>query len=141
MTTALLAWMDNYQSEIAALGSLSAILLLLTLVATPWLVSLLPTDYFRTTKRHTVLSGWIAMTWSAVRNVVGAVFMVLGIVMLVLPGPGVVCFIMGLSLCEFPGKQRFLRTLISRHPSILSSLNWIRAKSGKDAFLPPDDAP
>ena len=141
MTTALLAWLDTYQTELAAVGSASALLLVLTILATPWLVSLLPVDFFRSSKRHTILTGWIAMTWSLVRNIAGSVFMLLGIIMLVLPGPGVVCFITGLSLCEFPGKQRFLRSLINRHPGILTSLNWIRTKSGKEQLLPPEEAP
>lgn len=141
MTTALLAWLDTYQTELAALGSVSALMLLVTILATPWLVSLLPIDFFRSSKRHTILSGWIAVAWSLVRNIAGSVFMVLGIAMLILPGPGIVCFILGLSLCEFPGKQRFLRALISRHPSILTSINWFREKSGKEQLLPPEDTP
>jgi len=139
--TALLTWLDTYQTQLAMLGTLSVLLLLVTILATPLLVSLLPVDYFRSTKRHPILPGWKGVVWSLVRNVLGVVFMILGIVMLVLPGPGVVCFIMGLSLCEFPGKQRFLRDLINRYPSILSSLNWVRQKSGKDTLLAPRDSP
>ena len=138
---ALLAWLDSYQTEIATLGTISALLLLATILATPWLVSLLPINYFRSSDRHPVLPGWTGVSWSFIRNIAGAAFMVLGIAMLVLPGPGIVCFIMGLSLCEFPGKQRFLRALIARHPGILTSLNWIREKSGKEHFLPPTDSP
>jgi len=138
--TALLAWLDTYQNELAALGTISVLLLLVTILATPWLVSLLPINYFRSSDRHPVLPGWIGVAWSITRNTAGVVFMVLGIAMLVLPGPGIVCFIMGLSLCEFPGKQRFLRALIARYPRILTSLNWIRAKSGKEELLPPTDS-
>ncbi len=139
--TALLAWLDTYQTELATLGMISALLFIVTILATPWLVSLLPINYFRSSARHPVLPGWTGVAWSIVRNIAGLVFVVLGIAMLVLPGPGIVCFIMGLSLCEFPGKQRFLRALIARYPSILASLNWIRAKSGKEQLLPPTDSP
>lgn len=135
--TALQAWLNTYQTELAMLGTISVLLLLVTVLATPYLVSLLPVDYFRSTKRHPVLPGWTGVAWSIARNIIGAMFMVLGIAMLVLPGPGVVCFIMGLSLCEFPGKRRFLRTLIAHYPRILTSLNWLRAKSGKEQLLPP----
>lgn len=138
---ALLAWLNSYQTELAALGTVSALMLLFTILATPWLVSLLPINYFRTGNRHPVLSGWTGVALSITRNIVGATFMLLGIVMFVLPGPGLVIFIMGLYLCEFPGKQRFLRALITRYPSILTSLNWIRAKSGKEQLLPPTDSP
>ncbi len=139
MTTALFHWLDTYRTEITALGSVSVILLLLTILATPWLVSLLPVDFFRNYKRHAVLTGWLAIAWSVLRNIAGVVFMALGLIMLILPGPGIVCFILGLSLCEFPGKQRFLRHLIARYPSILTSLNWLRRKSGKEHLLPPED--
>ena len=139
--TALLAWLDTYQTELATLGTVSVIMLVVTLLATPYLVSLLPTNYFRSTERHPVLPGWTGVAWSIARNIAGAVFMVLGIAMLVLPGPGVVCFIIGLSLCEFPGKQRFLRALINSNPGILTSINWLREKSGKEPLLPPNDSP
>jgi hypothetical protein len=139
MTTAQFQWLDTYQSEIAAVGSVSLVLLLITLLATPWLISLLPVDYFRETKRPSQTSGVLAITLATLRNILGALFMVVGIIMLLLPGPGLVCFIMGLSLCEFPGKQSFLRNLITRFPSILNSLNWFRRKSGKERLLPPED--
>jgi len=56
--TALLAWLNTYQTQLATLGTLSVILLLVTILATPFLVSLLPVDYFRSTQRHRVLPGW-----------------------------------------------------------------------------------
>lgn len=114
-------------------------MLLVTLLATPWLISLLPVDYFRESKSQRPSGGLLAYIWAALRNLVGAFFMVVGIIMLVLPGPGLVSFIMGLSICEFPGKHRFLRNLIKRFPGILKSLNWFRHQSGKEHLLPPEE--
>ncbi len=139
MTSIQFQWLETYRSEITAVGSVSVGLLLLTVLATPWLISLLPVDYFRESKSQGPTGGLLSITWAVLRNLLGAFFMVAGIIMLVLPGPGLVSFIMGLSICEFPGKHRFMCNLVTRYPGILKSLNWFRRKSGKEHLLPPEE--
>ena len=54
---------------------------------------------------------------------------VLGIVMTLplVPGPGIVFLLLGVSLVDVPGKRRFQRYLISR-PMVLKSVNKLRAR-------------
>lgn len=53
------------------------------------------------------------------------------------PGPGLVVLLMGISLAEFPGKQRLLLNIATR-PSVLRSLNWMRTRHGKPPFDYPE---
>jgi hypothetical protein len=78
---------------------------------------------------------WL-MRWTLlfVKNLVGVVVFVMGVVMLVTPGPGLVFILLGLSLLDFPGKRALERRLVQR-PSVMKFLNDLRANFGKPAFL------
>lgn len=67
------------------------------------------------------------------KNVLGAIFLTLGVGMLVLPGQGLLTILIGLSLVDFPGKYRLERYLVTRSP-VLRSLNWLRRRTGKPPF-------
>jgi hypothetical protein len=66
--------------------------------------------------------------------IIGVFLLVCGIVMLVLPGQGLITMLIGLSLIPFPGKHKLEQNLLGRK-SVRSSLNWIRAKANKDPFI------
>jgi hypothetical protein len=97
----------------------------------------LPSDYFlhrrRTPpvpKRHL----GVVMLMVIGKNTLGFVFVAAGIAMLVLPGQGLLTIMIGLMLANFPGKYRLERWTISQ-PSVLRSMNWIRAKAHKAPLL------
>ena len=50
--------------------------------------------------------------------------------MLVLPGQGLLTILLGVTLLDFPGKFRMQKWVISRK-GVLDSINWIRAKAHK----------
>ena len=62
-------------------------------------------------------------------------------VMLVVPGQGLLTILIGVMLTDFPGKYALERRLISQ-PSIFNAINWIRDKAGKEPLKRPgaDDA-
>jgi hypothetical protein len=62
------------------------------------------------------------------KNALGVVLLLGGIVMLFLPGQGLLTMFLGIVLMDFPGKFRLERYLISRGP-VLKSINWIRRKA------------
>jgi hypothetical protein len=66
--------------------------------------------------------------------IAGVFLLVCGIVMLVLPGQGLITMLIGLSLIPFPGKNKVEQNLLSRK-SVRSSLNWIRIKANKAPFI------
>ena len=98
-----------------------------------WLVLRLPRDHFVTHEtipffaRHPV----VYLVLLVVRNGVGGTLMLLGIVLLLLPGQGILTVILGLSLMKFPGKTRLVDWIVAHKP-IQRSLNWIRLKGHRE---------
>ncbi len=128
--------MQEFGPWIATFSVLSMLLLAVTVLATPWLVARLPQDYFTESKPVQRQRGALRVAVLMVRNLAGLCFLLLGVVMLITPGPGLIGILLGLSLCEFPGRQALLRRLVG-HPSVYRSLNWLRRRQKK----PPFDAP
>ena len=69
-----------------------------------------------------------------VKILLGLCLVVCGIVMLVLPGQGIITILVGLSLLPFPGKHKIEQFLLARK-SVRYSLNWIRSKANKAPFM------
>ncbi len=64
------------------------------------------------------------------KNLAGAVFLIMGFLMLFIPGQGLLTILLGLTFLNFPGKRRLEIRLI-RSPRIHRGVNWIRRRSGK----------
>jgi len=64
------------------------------------------------------------------KNVLGYAFIVAGIIMLVLPGQGMLTILIGITLVNFPGRYRLERWFVSRRP-VLRSINWLRRRAGQ----------
>ncbi len=62
-----------------------------------------------------------------VKNLAGGILICLGMVMLIVPGQGLLTLFLGLVIMDFPGKNKVIRCLI-RVKTIQNSLNWIRRK-------------
>ncbi|WP_437227313.1 PGPGW domain-containing protein [Planctomicrobium sp. SH661] len=90
----------------------------------------MPEDQFVSTengksRRHPVLH----MIWIAVKNLLGVALVAAGVVMIVLPGPGLLVILLGLSIIDAPGKQWLMRRGL-QYRSVRRTLNWIRRKGG-----------
>ena len=57
-----------------------------------------------------------------------------GIIMLALPGQGILTILVGLMLVDFPGKYGAERWVVGQR-SVLKGINWIRTKSGKPRLV------
>lgn len=109
--------------------------LLITIAASVGGVAVLvrmPADHFvrREKNRH------IALT--ILRNVVGAVLIAAGVVLSLplVPGPGFVLLIAGISLTNFPGRRRLLLWLL-RIPWVLKPINRLRRHFQKPPLRMP----
>jgi UPF0716 family protein affecting phage T7 exclusion len=71
------------------------------------------------------------------KNITGLVLIIAGIIMLVLPGQGLITLTMGLLFINFPGKRKLECKLISNQ-KVLRSINWLRAKRNKEPLLVPE---
>ena len=108
-----------------------------TLIASPIILMRLPADYFDTRiprpwmeNHHPVLR----LLGHIVKNVVGAIFLFAGFLMLFLPGQGVLTMLIGLSLIEFPGKRRVEAKIVGQS-TVLSTINAMRAKFDKPPLI------
>ncbi|PSJ15798.1 PGPGW domain-containing protein [Nitrosomonas supralitoralis] len=104
-----------------------------SLIAIPWILIHLPSNYFDLSvprywmkDRHPVLR----IIGLIVKNVVGFVFLIAGFLMLFLPGQGLLTMLIGFSFMDFPNKRR-LEARIVGHPTILKMINAVRNKFHK----------
>jgi hypothetical protein len=99
----------------------------------------LPATYFHAehdralwTDRHR------AVRWSGMilKNLIGAVLIVLGIVMSLpgVPGQGILTILLGLMLVDLPGKRRWELKLVSR-PKVLRTINQLRGRFDKPPLV------
>ncbi|MEZ4272195.1 MAG: PGPGW domain-containing protein [Myxococcota bacterium] len=65
--------------------------------------------------------------------VLGGTLVFVGILMLLLPGQGILTALVGLSLMTFPGKNRALQWVL-KQSVVLRAANAIRRRAGKPPF-------
>jgi len=138
----MLEWIEGHQTISWWLAAASAVMFLGSLIAIPFLVVRIPEDYFVRPQRphgrweheHPVVRG-IMVT---LKNVLGAVFVLAGIAMLVLPGQGVICILIGVMFLDFPGKFRLERWVADRGP-VSGAMNWMRKKGGRPPLRHPEE--
>lgn len=135
MLDALTTWLSMHTDLVIIVGIAAFAMLVATLLATPWALGQLPHDYFSaqpSSRPHSLRSTFI----SIVRTIFGVLMILLGIAVILTPVPGVVLMVLGLALCDIPGKHNLLVKLV-RQPNVFSVLNWIRGKSNKPPFIAP----
>jgi hypothetical protein len=136
----LIDWAKSNETLLWSLAAGSAALFLLTPVAVAWAIVRLPEDYF-VKKRRRPLESWqhrpvLRSTLLVAKNVLGSVLIVVGVLMLLMPGQGLLTVVAGLILLNFPGKFRLERRLATQRP-VWKSINWLRKRFGR----PPLERP
>lgn len=137
--TEVLQQLAEHETLLWSLAGFSVLIFLGSLLALPVVIARLPSDYFMPPgrrRRKGVKKSVIHALAVIGKNILGAVLVVLGILMLVLPGQGLLTLAVGIMLLNFPGKYRLERWVVSRGP-ILNALNWVRKKKQR----PPLDVP
>lgn len=100
----------------------------------PFILVRLPADYFISDNRKSLLKtlpfplNYILIGF---KNVVGFILVLYGIVLLFIPGQGILTIIAALALMNFPGKRKLIYVLISRK-TVLGGINWIRRRAGRE---------
>lgn len=124
-------WMSGW--NMVWIGSAWLVIVAGVCVAVPLLLVRLPPDYFADKKRP---PDQASIGWRIARNVIGVVLLIVGLGLVVLPGPGLLCVLVGVMLVDFPGKHRVERAILSRKP-VLAAANWVREKAGKQPLTIP----
>lgn len=138
----LLQWIEDYQVLLYWLTGASAVLFAATLVIAPAMIVRIPPDYFTHARRPREKSdaqGARGIVLRVAKNVLGYIFIIAGVVMLVLPGQGLLALLMGFLMVDFPGKYRAEKWLISK-PRVLKAINWLRRRRGRAPLLSPSQA-
>ncbi|MHC4946828.1 MAG: hypothetical protein ACYTG1_01005 [Planctomycetota bacterium] len=129
----MLEWIRSHEALLWWAATGSVVVFVGTLLAIPPMVVRIPTDYFTHRKRHR--TPWsehhpvVRAILIAGKNLLGGVFLLSGIAMLVLPGQGILCMVIGVMLLDFPGKYRLERWAVERR-FVLRSINWLRRRGG-----------
>ena len=133
-------FLSEWQQPLLWASGLSLFAAIATIAGVPWVVVRLPSDYFvrprRTVWRDSPNIPVVALVVGLLKNLLGLVLVVLGLIMLVTPGQGILTLLIGLLLMNFPGKYRLERWLVMR-PGVLRGLNWLRGRRGQDPFVSP----
>lgn len=126
-------WLGDHETVFWALGGVSLLMFVATLVAVPFVIARIPSDYFSRPRRQRYLLrgrypllGLLALI---LKNLLGLMLLLAGIAMLVLPGQGLLTILISLTLLNFPGKYRLERWVVER-PAVFRSINWIRRRWG-----------
>lgn len=124
---------------LVGLMSLSAASFLVSVIGVPWYVKRLPEDYFSRREQEALGIGPTPRTLAdsalaVLRNALGAVLVLAGLAMLILPGQGMLTLLVGVMMMDFPGKRRLQRRLLAV-PSVLTVVNKLRERSGEPPLI------
>ena len=117
-------FLSDHQETIILLAGLSLGAFVVSVVVLPLVLIALPADYFvrppGVPKSHPVI-----------------ILLMLGFIMLFIPGQGILTMLFGVGLMDFP-RKRELQFKIARSPKVHHSLDWLRRKADKPVFDLPD---
>jgi len=129
--------MQKYLSEnlvdiFFILGISSFVVLVLSALSIGYFIRKIPHDYFLDDKRGvSQIKNKNPVIWIialVLKNVIGYCLILGGILMLVLPGQGLLTILVGLMISDYPGKFKIEKRII-KTKLILKTINWYRAKS------------
>lgn len=129
---------------IKSLAAGSVVFFILTPVAVPFLIVLMPADALirqrKSANRKTPLRTVLHLMWHAVKNLIGIALMALGVALLFLPGQGLLTLFAGILLADIPGRRTLLSRLLCTG-KIRPAVDRLRARYGKKALLYPAESP
>lgn len=97
----------------------------------------IPANYFSSTYVKNIdQDKHFSVRWAAfiIKNVVGFLLVVAGVIMIFTPGPGVPTILLGLIMMDVPGKRPLEAKLIQR-PAVLTAINHLRARYNKPPLI------
>jgi hypothetical protein len=134
----MIDWIQGHEAVIWWMTGTSIITFIATLIAIPWLIVRIPSDYFSHRRRFRKL--WadkhpaIRVVLLIGKNLLGYILIVTGIIMLVLPGQGMLTLLIGIIFIDIPGKYQFERWIVTR-PPVFRSINWLRLRAQRALLI------
>jgi hypothetical protein len=133
----MLDWIEANEVVVWWMLATSAATFVAAMVGGPLWVVNIPADYFaEKTHKHKPLMrlGMTSAMLVVGRNLLGGILVLIGVLMLVLPGQGLLTILIGIMLMDIPGKYRISRWIVM-HPPVLQSMNWIRRRAGREPLV------
>ena len=132
----ILEWIREHEVILTITGVLGVVLFLGSLVVIPVIVACMPEDYFIRLSRRPFPRKPLRQVLHVLKNIFGILLLIAGLLLLLLPGQGLLTMVIGISLIDFPGKHR-LQIRIIRQPGIRNSIQWMRGKFGREPLRVP----
>ncbi|MEZ5977915.1 MAG: PGPGW domain-containing protein [Planctomycetota bacterium] len=137
----VLEWLRGHGPLLEWLGTASVVMFVGSVLLLPVVAARIPADFFVApeappspfARHHPVLR----VLLHVVKNVVGAVLLLGGIAMLVLPGQGLLTILAGLFLLDLPGKRAVERRVVA-NDRIRHGIDWLRARAGAGPLVAPE---
>ena len=135
----IISWLSMNSDLLFLLGSLSIFILIISVFMMVLIISFLPEDYFKSENRNLISSvqnsryPLLKLLVLITKNFFGVLLLLSGILMLVLPGQGILTIITSLVFMDYPGKYKFERKLL-RQKGVINSINWIRSRLSKPSL-------
>ena len=130
----LLEWMAQHDVLLWWVGIGSAAISLGSLLALPLVVARIPDDYFATRERPPIVGRSRHPVWRwllrIAKNLAGLFLVAFGLLLVPLPGQGLLTALVGLLMMEFPGKRRLELNLVRRR-GVLRAINWLRVRRSR----------
>jgi uncharacterized membrane protein SpoIIM required for sporulation len=130
----MIEWIKGHEAFLLWMTLVSIITFIVTLVAVPWLILRIPSDYFSNRRRIRKL--WadhhpaVRALLLTAKNLLGYLLILAGAIMLAIPGQGMLTILIGIIFIDLPGKYRLERWAVTR-PAVLRSINWLRKRARK----------
>lgn len=131
---------QSHQALLWSLSGASVAIFIASLFVIPALIVRFRPDYFmhqqRPPRRWANRSPIVRTLILVGRNLLGIVMMIAGLLMLALPGQGLLTFLVGFMLIDFPAKYRMEQWLVRRRV-IHRPLNWLRRRARRPPLQVP----
>jgi hypothetical protein len=127
----------EHTDSILLIAGMSFAAFILTLILLPIVIIRLPADFFCRYHKKGIQLSPIRLAFRLLKNLLGYFLLLTGILMLFVPGQGILTMLFGISLMDFPGKHR-LQIKIVTNPRVARSLNWLRKKADHPPFELPE---
>ena len=132
-------WLHARKTLVTAIGVASLLMFFGTLAAVPVIIIALPYDVFTRRRdaagRRRLTPGYVV--YVIIKNAVGCVLLAAGIIMLVLPGQGLLTILLGLILVNFPGKREIVHRIV-KNRRIAAAIASMRARCNRPPLELPD---
>jgi hypothetical protein len=135
----MITWIQAHSALLlTGLGVLGVATFVVSLIALPIIIARLPVDHFVVERARSVPWQGARPRRSILlvlgRNLLGVLLVLGGVLMLFLPGQGILTIAIGLLMIDFPKKRAFQAWLLSWKP-VNRGINWLRRKADQPEFI------